>query len=233
MLYSNFKQKVWYTPPSQNTIDKPVSFQITTLPYRFVDLLLHSVDEDDTDIMIDINKYILDTCVLDYRNIVSDFDKVHTLAHLRDLLPESLIAELVSKVLNLWSPTAEFMSTLVTTIELMVDPRFSDKTWHCKTCQAKGLDKQRNCPFLNKINYDVMFKLPFMDEMITTCPVADKDEALGKTVLEAYNFKESNNLPEAGGIGDQPILYVIGSQHLAERLKHFQRVAEEAARPKK
>jgi hypothetical protein len=227
MLYSNFTQQVWYTPESQRDSTKPTRFLLQTIPYRFTSIL--GFASEDKTINIDIVEFILKNCIIDYRNLYTTKSKDEVLSNLQDFLSAALIDELVSKVLELWSPTTEFMSTMVTTVELMIDPRFSNNTWHCKTCQAKKMDYGRNCPLLDTSEHDVLFKLPFMGEMITKCPVAEKDEALGQTILEGYNFREISELPEAGGIGDQPILFVIGTQHLAERLKHFQRQAEEEA----
>lgn len=230
MLYSNFIQRVWFTPKSQIDSDLPARFRLQTIPYRFLDATLQGNLSEDDEVSLSISEFVMENCVVDYENIMTSHDRHYTLRHLDDLLPASVVAEIVEKALSLWSPDADFMSTLVTTVELMVDPRFADNTWHCKTCQAKGLDKQRNCPYLAEEQYDIMFKLPFMDDLITTCPVADKDEALGRILLEGYGIQELGSLPEEGGVGAQPILYVLGARHLAHRVKHFQRKAEEAAR---
>lgn len=232
MLYSNFNQRVWFTPQSELKSDSPTSFRLQTIPYRFLDASMQNELLGDDSVVLKVSEFILEHCVIDYHNMVSPHDKEYTIKHLGDLLPPSLIEEIVDKVLELWSPSQTFMSTLVTTVELMVDPRFSDTTWHCKTCQAKGLDRQRNCPFLDSKDHDLMFKLPFMDELIMQCPVSEKDEELGRVILEGYGIQEMTGMPEVGGIGSQPILFVLGARHLAQRVKHFQRIEEEKARKK-
>ena len=68
-----------------------------------------------------------------------------------------------------------------------------------------------------------------MGETVNVCPVSKKDEFLGRTILEGYHFRDINQVPEDGGMGDQTILFVLGTQHLAERLKHFEREAHEKA----
>lgn len=228
MLYSNFTIKVWYTPLSERDRSRPARFLLKTLPYRFLN---NAVLSNVSDLEMDISDYIRKECIIDFENIdiPHGIDKQAILDNLETFVGLDIVQELVQKILELFSPSTEFLSTLVTTIELMVDPRFSDGTWFCPTCQRRGLDRSRNCPYLGNMHFDPMFKLLFMGETVTQCPVDKKDEALGKVLLEGYNFREIHQLPELGGIGDQPILFVLGTQHLAERIKHFQREAEKEA----
>lgn len=227
MMYSNFTQQVWYIPQSQRDELRPARFLLQTIPYRFTSFPT-VINEGYADVVVNINDFIVKNCIIDYRNINTPIPKETLLENLEDAVGSEMYNELIAKVMDLWSPTSEFLSTLVTTVELMLDPRFNDGTWHCPTCQKRGLDKQRNCPLIEDADHlDPMFKLPFMGETITACPVNKKDETLGRLILEGHNFREINQLPEPGGMGDQPILFVTGTQHLAERLKHFQRQAEE------
>ncbi len=226
MMYSNFNQKVWYVPQSQRDEQKPVRFLLQTIPYRFTSLATLNIDSA----VIPFNDFIIEQCIKDFQNIETDIPKALVIKNLETYIGKEMFDDVINQVLELWSPTSGFLSTLVTTVELMLDPRFNDGTWHCRTCQERGLDKQRNCPLIEGVEHlDAMFKLPFMGETITECPVAEKDEALGQLLLEGHNFREINKLPESGGMGDQPIIFVTGTQHLAERLKHFNRQAEEEA----
>lgn len=226
MMYSNFNQKVWYTPQSQRDELKPVRFLIKTIPYRFTSLATLSVDN----IIIPVNDFIIEHCIVDYQNIITDIPKDLVIKDIETYIGKEMFNDVIGKIVELWAPDSQFLSTLVTTVDLMLDPRFNDGTWSCHNCQKRGLDKQRNCPLIEGVEHlDPMFKLPFMGETITTCPVVEKDEALGQLLLEGHNFREINKLPEDGGMGDQPIIFVTGTQHLAERLKYFNRQAEEEA----
>jgi len=223
-MYSNFNQKVWYTPQSQKDEQKPVRFLIQTIPYRFTSLAIARVNTNS----LVVNDFLKEHCILDFQNIITDIPKNDFIQDLEIYIGKEMFDDVINKILELWSPDSKFLSTLVTTIEIMLDPRFGDGTWNCRTCQERGLDKQRNCPLIEGTDHlDAMFKLPFMDETITECPVSGKDERLGQLLLEGYNFREINQLPEAGGMGDQPIIFVTGTQYLAERLNYFKRQAEE------
>jgi len=223
-MYSNFNQKVWYTPQSQKDEQKPVRFLIKTIPYRFTSIL--SIDSEQDYLLI--NEFIKEHCILDFKNIITDIPKNDFIQDLELYIPKEMYEDLIHKIMELWSPDEDFLHTLTTTVELMVDPRFSDSTWNCKLCQKRGLDKQRNCPLIKGTDHlDPMFRLSFMGETRTSCPVTEKDEVLSRILLEGHGFREMRQLPESGGLGDQPILFVTGTQHLAERLKYFNKKAEE------
>jgi hypothetical protein len=226
MLYSNFAQEIWFTPKDEVASAKPLRVLLKTVPYRFTEIFRLSDYHDSTD----IERKLLNYCILDIENIVSDVPVSEIIKNPRHYLPSDLINEMVEFILDLWLPSEEFTSTMVATVELMVDPRFSDNTWNCQVCQRRKLDVQRNCPLIEGTEHlDPNFAVPFMGETITICPVSEKDEQLGQVILEGYNFKDAGFLPEPGSMGDQPVFFVVGTQALSDRIKYFKRRAEEEA----
>jgi len=223
-MYSNFKQKVWYTPQSQKDEQKPVRFLLQTIPYRFTSLMV--IDKGSSG--LSVTDFMKEHCIIDFQNITTDIPKDKFIQNLDAYIDREMFNDIVERILTLWFPDADFMQKLKITIELMLDPRFAGDTWNCTTCQKRKLDKQRNCPLIEGVEHlDPMFKLPFMGETITQCPVSSKDEELQQLLLDGHAIQDSNYLPEVGGIGDQPIAFVLGTQHLAERIKYFNRQAEE------
>lgn len=228
MLLSNFTETVWYTPKNQRAAERPARFLVKTLPYRFItfnDLSILTKDFDGISHNTIVD-FVLEHSIIDVENIFPTKDIL--LGQLQNKLGQALTNELVEKALELFVPTQDFINKLHMNVELMLDDRFDD-TWECSSCQARHLDYGRNCPYLSEDTHDPRFKIPFAGEMITVCPIAKKDPILSKFVVEAYKMREKSLMPEVGGIGDQPIFFVVASQYLADRLQYYKNKAEEEA----
>lgn len=220
MLYSNFNQQVWYTPLSERTADRPTRFLLKTIPYRFLsikDLAL----SNNKEFRVEPLEYLLKTCITDYENITTNVDKQYILNNLPDILPRSIIMDIYSKLLELFTIDSKTLKEIKTTIEFMLDDRYSGSNWQCATCQKRGLDKHRNCPFIPREKHDPSLRLPFMGENVNECPAKHVNQELSRILIEGYNMLESHIMPENGSLGDQPILFVIGSMYVTERIKYY------------
>lgn len=135
-------------------------------------------------------------------------------------LPLELRNELLEVIVTTSIPNQKFFTSLDITLELAIDSKFQGDDWNCTNCQARKIDKQRNCPFLDPEEYhEDTFRLDVGGETYRVCPMNLKDNNILQHAFEAKNIREAGSLPESGALGDQPVFYVIASQKLHNKLE--------------
>jgi len=94
-------------------------------------------------------------------------------------------------------------------LNVILEDSFKDSTFQsCETCQARGLDKQRNCPLLKGLKKDPMVFWIIDGKKIDTCPMNDAKNPIVDDALKCYNMLDSGVLPSEGGLYDQTMFFV-------------------------
>jgi hypothetical protein len=225
MVYSSFVTSIWYTPVAERSSANPSRFCLRTLPYRFISTIALSDDSNlDGIILPQWEDLILEYSIIDTDN-VENFSI--------DRLPRNIRADLIDKIVELYYPTDDFYKILLLNIELMLNSRFSNENYNCTKCQERKLHYQKNCPYLPKEEHDPTFRLPFMGEIISECPMPKKDPTLCNRIMDAYKIQDLGHLPEKGGIGDQPIFFILAASRFQNKLDEIKRKQEEEAQKKR
>ena len=149
-------------------------------------------------------------------------EEVHT-----NDVPFLILEELVNKIVEESVLSSEEADTIMTSLDIHFEDEFKSDTWSCETCRRKGLDKFRNCGYLdyknNKEYYSPDFKLYVGANVYTHCPIFDIDSDLLGIAIQCYNIKEAGFLPDSGGYYDQTrifrILSTIVTNKVAEQEK--------------
>ncbi len=94
-------------------------------------------------------------------------------------------------------------------LDIILDDMFSDDNFKsCSLCQSRGLDKQRNCPLLDKDTHDKAVFYIVGNRKLEECPMDGvHNNYIIADALSAYNIYESGFLPTEGGILDQTIFF--------------------------
>jgi len=113
------------------------------------------------------------------------------------------------RVLELSVVTQDQMKAMRDMLDIQMHKDFSDDTWNCIVCKAKGLDYARACGFLDKDKRDPKPLLPIVaGKRYTECPIASLDTFVLNQMALAHNLMELGVLPEAGGLGNQSDWFV-------------------------
>ena len=219
MIFSNFYTKLWYTPESERDSLTPTRFLLQPLPYRLYSELQqfqkYPIGFEPQDAISAILLQGVDTVDSVFPIEVKD---------LASSIPQSILQELMSKIMEISIPTKEDSDKLAISIDLAVNPKYSKDSWDCEVCQSKKLDLQRNCPYLDPEEYheDTM-SFQLMEETVTTCPIALKDNLILHQAFEAKTIADANILPEAGALGDQLVFFVLASRKVNSVIKYYER----------
>lgn len=224
MIYSNFYTNFWYIPQSERDSVRPARFLIQSPSFKLYTLIAMSYAADGI-IPEFIDHLLLDHCVIAYEN-VDGLDKPSD-------LPLEIQQDLLQKLMELFYPDFEFYNKLELSLDLFMDSKLQGETWSCQKCQERKLDRQRNCPYLDKAEYhEDGYRLTVGDEVYTECPIPLKDNLLVGKVMEAHKIAESNQLPEDGAYGNQPVFWAITSQKMKDKLNQYERKQMEEERAK-
>lgn len=229
MLYNNFFSQVWYTPISERDQLVPTRFLLKPLSYKTYSSIYSRQllpDGVEKDLFHDI---ILQESIMEVDNLQLDSS-----IPIGAQLPSEIFNELITTILNLYTPDSDFYKTLNLSLDIAVNPRFSGETWDCTICQSKKLHFQRNCYLVPEEEHDETFGVPVLGEIIRTCPINLKDDIIVDAAFSGRNMKESGCLPEVGGIGDQTVFFAIASQKAHSTIEYYKnKQAEEQANKSK
>ena len=215
MVYSNFFTQVWYTPQSERESVQPSTFLLKSPSYKFYSQIGYYNKFPEGVIEESLDSSLLEHCLIDAFN-VKNYEKPSD-------LPPEVQQELIDAIVELFYPQEDFFSILDFTLTLSLDPKFTNGSWDCKTCQEKRLDKQRNCPFLDKEEYhEDSFKILVGDDLYSVCPMNKKDDLLLSLSIEAYKILDSGFLPTVGGYGEQPLLFCLTSRAVKDKLRYYE-----------
>jgi len=224
MIYSNFYTNFWYIPQLERDSVRPARFLIQSPSFKLYTLIAMSYDTDGV-IPEFIDHLLLDHCIVGMEN-VDGLDRPSE-------LPLDIQQDLLQKLMELFYPNQEFYSKLDISLDLFMDSKFQGETWSCQKCQERRLDRQRNCPYLDKAEYyEDNYRLIVGDTTYTECPIPLKDNLLVGKVMEAYRIAEATQLPEVGAYGNQPVFWAIASQRMKEKVSHYERKQMEEERAK-
>jgi hypothetical protein len=214
MIYSNFFNRLWYIPESERESVRPASFLLQSPSYRLYQQIGDS-EEIAGVISESIDSLLLENCIKDSTNTegLTSYSQ----------LPLSVQQDILKTLLSLFYPTKEFIRELTFNLDIQLDSRYSNESWNCKICQAKGLDKQRNCPYLDKNEYhDDTFTLEVGNEIYTMCPMDKKDYKLMSVSFEAHRMLDKGIMPENGSYGDQPLLFCILAKAVKDKIDEYE-----------
>ena len=215
MVYSNFFNNIWYTPLSERESVKPSIFLIKPPSYKFYSQIGMYNTLPEGVIEESLDDSLLKHCVISSIN-VENFECPTE-------LPVEVQKELIDAIISLFYPKEDFLEILNFTLTLSLDPKFSNESWSCSNCKAKGLDKQRNCPFLDKEEYhEDDFNIQIGEISYGICPMNKKDDRLLSLAIEAYKFFSSGFLPTSGGFGEQPLLFCILAMAVKDKIKYYE-----------
>lgn len=115
-------------------------------------------------------------------------------------------------IMNVSLVTNEDLSIITEAISILLEDAFKDDTFKsCKLCQERGLDKQRNCPFLSEKTYDPMVFYIIDNKKVNVCPMDKVNSPLIGDALRCHSIAEGQFLPSAGGMYDQTMFFVESS----------------------
>ena len=86
------------------------------------------------------------------------------------LSPRTL-SDVSTKILEMSSVTQEELDSLQKSINIKFGKSFQAETWNCEVCQAKRLDKTRNCGFRGEKDKDPSFVIHADNQAYTYCPI--------------------------------------------------------------
>jgi hypothetical protein len=164
-----------------------------------------------------LSELILEYAILDTENMIDNPGSYKWHSVLSSELQQELIGILVDTSI----PDKDFYAKLTLTTELAINPRFSGESWNCANCQKRKLDRSRNCPYLDKEEFhDPSYALNILGEVYTQCPMNLQDYSLLKMAFDARSIRQAGNgMPEAGGLADQSVFYVICSEFVERAIK--------------
>lgn len=220
MIYTNFHTPLWYTLESERDSLTPTCFLLKPLTYKIYSQMANHQELADGFITAQFHDLVLQQSIVDVENLIgaSEFNDWSA------ILTQDIQTELLQVIMAAYTPDAHFHDTLAITLDLAINPKFSGDSWDCKVCQARKMDRQRNCPYLDPEEYhEDNYSIQVLDEIVRVCPMNKKDNSILQQVFEARNIATSNSLPEAGGVGDQTVFYVIASQKVDSAIKHYER----------
>ena len=123
------------------------------------------------------------------------------------------IEEIYNTVIAMSLPTDEQLKEISQSLDVIEDKKYQTKDYlSCSVCQEKGLDKQRNCPLLDKSTHSKTVKYVIQDRyIINTCPVYPLHyKEYVRDALELLDILHLNKLPLTGGLMEQtPFVYVV------------------------
>jgi len=229
MLPAIFHTELWYTPEAQRGDTSPAEFLIRTFPYHFLSTY-HLSDEISKLSGVhsnSIERTLFEYCIVDYRNIIDAKGLPVKPKDIISVLPAEMVGELLEFIFKISMYTPESIATLSTSLYTQHNPRFSDKSWNCETCQSRKLDRLRNCPFLNKEGYSPDIRYDTIDGVSTVCPIGLVDTLMSNRAMEAYIFRNQSLLPEDGGIRNQTVFFIVASQKMSEVAKYYEGQSED------
>lgn len=220
MRYTNFNTPLWYTLDSERDSLTPTRFLLNPLPYRVYSQMSNYQELPDGIEAQQLHELILEQSIVATENLLGVTDTPIW----SSIMSKDIQDELLHTIVSLYTPNVAFYDTLAITLDLSINPKFSDPSWNCKVCQERKLDTQRNCPFLDPEEYhEDTYSLQVLDEMVRVCPMNKKDNNILQQAFEARNIRTNNTLPEVGGIGDQTVFFVVASQKVEAVIKHYER----------
>jgi len=222
MLPAIFHTSLWFTPESQRDEELPAEFLIQTFPYHFLSAfqLQSSIDKLDGVYTNTIERTILNHCILDFRNVTDTTGATLTAQEALTILPNEVIMELLVFVFEIAMYSDGFSNEVKSSVYAALDPRFSDQSWDCETCQTRKLDRQRNCPYLDKETHDRSTTYPTHAGTVMECPIGNIDRTVCNKAIEAFNYRKQGILPEDGGIRNQTVFFMLASQEV-ENIKNY------------
>ncbi|MCI4436966.1 MAG: hypothetical protein JHC33_09190 [Ignisphaera sp.] len=220
MVLSNFYRALWYIPHSERESVKPSSFLLQSPPYKLYTQIgslldIEGVIPESTD---DLD---LRACLKDSINVDNLTDYIQ--------LPIEIQQELFRVIIEFFYPTKSFMDSVEFNLDAVLDDKFSDESWGCATCQKRGLDKQRNCPLLDKDEYhEDTYSITIGDISYSVCPMNNKDHDIISVAFEANRILDGGFLAEPGSYGEQPLLFCILAQKVSDKIKSYEQKAMKA-----
>jgi len=215
VVLDNFYNQLWYTPQSERESVRPARFLIQSPSYKLYTLIGKPLNVSGATQEY-IDHQILRHCIVSMENTEGLTDPSE--------LPLEIQQDILAKIIELFYPTENFFQSMNISLDLVLDNKVSGDSWDCSVCQSKKLDRQRNCPYLDKEEYhEDTFKLSIGSEIYYECPIPKKDNNLLGKAFEAHRIADSGNLPEVGAYGDQTIFWVLASQRVKEKINYYER----------
>lgn len=232
MLPTLFETSLWFTPKLQREEAAPAEFLIRTFPYHFLSTFQLSdyISKLDGVHTNTIERAIFEYCIVDFNNVTDSNGNKVEISQLIKVLPLAITNELLEFIFSISMYTDEFVEILENSLYTLYNPRFQDPSWKCSMCQARKLDKQRNCPFLSKEDHDPRVSYPTHSGVSLVCPMGNIDSLVINKALEAYGYKDKSLLPEDGGIRNQTLFFMLASQKVEEISNYYERKREENAK---
>ena len=224
MLPAIFHTSLYFTPESQREEERPAEFLIRTFPYHYLSAfqLSRAIQNLEGVYTNTIERTILEHCVLDFKNITDADGQILSTKDTLSILPNDIVNELLSFIFDIAMYSDDFLKVLRSSLHVVMDPRFSGESWTCQTCQARGLDKQRNCPFLAKEEHDPHITYPTYSGTVIECPVGHVDKLISNKAVEAFNYRSQGMLPEDGGIRNQTVFFMTASQEMENIRSYYE-----------
>lgn len=234
MLPTLFETSLWFTPKSQREESAPAEFLVRTFPYHFLSTfqLAETISSIDGVHSNTIERAIFEYCVIDYNNIYNSDGTTIEISQLIKVLPSAIVNELLEFIFSIAMYTEEFTQALTNSLYTLYNPRFHGESWNCTVCQARRLDRQRNCPFLPKEDHDPQVNYPTYSGIVLECPIGSIDTLITNKAIEAYKYREQSLLPEDGGIRNQTLFFMLASQKVEEISNYYERKRQENSKSK-
>lgn len=235
MLPAVFHTALWYIPESQRNEPSPAEFLIQTFPYHFLSLFQLSNDIKQLDGVSSnpIERSILEHCIVDYRNVTNGTEEKLSILEMLSVLPLDITNDLLKFIFKISMYDDEFNKVLENSIHSIMNPRFQDESWNCSVCQARRLDRGRNCPFLPKEGHDRHITYPVYGGVITECPIGKVNVSVTNKAVEAFRYRKQALLPEEGGIRNQTVFFMIASQKVEEIKNYYENQEQDKPKPRK
>lgn len=106
----------------------------------------------------------------------------------------------------------EDMASIKRAVGIVMEESFKDDTFkNCDLCKERGLDKQRNCPMLDKSTHDPMVFYIVDQEKVKICPMEDVNSPIVADAFRCHSLSSGGFMPSAGGMYDQTMFFVESS----------------------
>jgi len=120
------------------------------------------------------------------------------------------LEDIYNFIMDISVPTQKDIDVLTKSIKVLQDKKYQTEDFRsCDVCKARGMDKVRNCPMLDKSTHSPTVIYTFEDDntyILRECPMHDinNSELLGPA-LELMRHLEHCILPTSGGMLDQTV----------------------------
>jgi len=228
MLPSIFTTSLHYTPKSERDSTSPATFKIKTFPYHFLSLfqLTNDIKKIDGVFSDSVERALLEHCIEDFSNVTDKDGNRPSISEVIDILPFDIVQDLLDFIFEIGMYNNEWLNILDSSLHSILNPRFSDESWDCNTCQRRRMDRSRNCPFLPVEDHDIHISYPVYGGVVKVCPIGTADPSVTSKAVEAYRYRKQALLPEEGGIRNQTVFFMIASQRV-EEIKNYYESQEE------